>query len=194
MRTNVRTSHLPASSDTSVLLAALFSALALFFISGCGTTKAVKGSEGKATQDEIREFESTFQPSDYDPAKTLPADRHPRLVDTSSVVSADDLAIPANQETMQGFRVQVFSTTNIDVARARKAEFEAAFPDEWFYLEYEAPTYKLRAGNFKNRFEADRFARTLTDQGFPEAWAVPEKVFKAPGKRPPGEPEPGELR
>ncbi|MBP1691969.1 MAG: sporulation protein [Bacteroidetes bacterium] len=194
MRTFVFFHQLRGGTESGVLTAGLFSILALVLLSGCGSTKEVKGSESKATQDEIRQFESTFQPSDYDPAKAQPADRHPRLVDTSNVELADDLAVPANQETMQGFRVQVFSTTNIDVARVRKAEFEAAFPDEWFYVEYEAPTYKLRAGNFKNRFEADRFARTLTDQGFPEAWAVPEKVFKSPGKRPPVVQDPGELR
>jgi hypothetical protein len=85
---------------------------------------------------------------------------------------------------VQGFRVQVFSSTSIDAVRTKREEFESLFPEEWFYVEHHAPSYKLRAGNFLNRFEADRFARTLADQGYTEAWAVPEKVFKSPGKRP----------
>lgn len=157
--------------------------IALGLLSGCGTTSSTQES-GKATEEEIRSFESTFQPSDFDPMRERPVDRTPRQVDTVSVIEEDTPSAPPSMEMVQGFRVQVFSTTSIDAARAKRLEFEAEFPNEWFYLEYHAPTYKLRAGNFQTRFEAERFARLLTDQGHREAWTVPEKVFKSPGLRP----------
>jgi hypothetical protein len=156
--------------------------LAYSLLPGCGTTAETQES-GKATDEEIRNFESTFQPSDFDPMRERSTERIPRTVDTSSVPVADEPEAIASQEMVQGFRVQVFSSTSIDAVRTKREEFESLFPEEWFYVEHHAPSYKLRAGNFLNRFEADRFARTLADQGYTEAWAVPEKVFKSPGKR-----------
>jgi hypothetical protein len=152
-------------------------------IAGCGSTKeSGKESQG-ASEDAIRAFEAGFQPSDHDPLKPRMQDRVPRRNDSSATIAADDVLTPASTEMAQGFRVQVYSSTDIDAARGKKAEFEAAFPGEWLYLDYHAPSYKLRVGNFLTRFEAERFARTLTDQGYTEAWTVPEKVFTAPGKR-----------
>lgn len=161
----------------------LFTGIALGLLSGCATTSSTRESD-KATEEDIRTFESTFHPSDFDPMRERSVDRTPRKVDTTSVLEEDTPTALPSMEMVQGFRVQVFSTTSIDAARAKRLEFEAAFPDEWFYLEYHAPTYKLRAGNFQTRFEAERFARLLTDQGHQEAWTVPEKVFKSPGLRP----------
>jgi len=157
--------------------------MTIILASGCGSTSGTQTGDN-ATEDDIRNFESTFRPSDFDPPKERPTDRTPRRVDTNTVVAADTPTAPPSMEMVQGFRVQVFSTNSIDAARAKRMEFEAAFPEEWFYLEYHAPTYKLRAGNFQNKFEAERFARMLAEQGYQEAWAVPEKVFKSPGKRP----------
>jgi len=171
-----------------MLVGLVCSILTLGMLSGCGSSSATRGSD-KATEEEIRTFESNFQPSEYDPLKAQPADRDARRADTNSVIMADSPSSSASLEMVQGYRVQVFSTTSIDAARAKRDEFEGAFPEEWFYLEYHAPTYKLRAGNFQNRFEADRFARMLGDQGFREAWTVPEKVYKSPGNRPPVAPQ-----
>ncbi len=90
---------------------------------------------------------------------------------------------------VQGFRVQLFSTSEIDDANAKKAKAENSFPDEWFYVVYDQPTYKLRGGNFVNRTAADAFAKHLTGKGFPDAWTVPEKIVKNPRPRTQTHPE-----
>ncbi len=163
---------------------------AALLIAGCGTTKEATPDNRNAADEAVRRFEAGFQPSDHDPMKLRTQNRDQRHPDSSSVFADRDAQSAATSETVQGFRVQVYSSTEIDAARAKKTEFEAAFPDEWFYLQYQAPTYKLRAGNFLTRFEAERFARQLTDQGYREAWAVPETVFRSPGNRPPAPPPP----
>ncbi len=84
---------------------------------------------------------------------------------------------------VQGFRVQLFSTSQIDEVNAKKARAEAAFPEQWFYVVYEAPMYKLRGGNFVHRTEADSYAKYLTNKGFPDAWVVPEKILTNPQPR-----------
>lgn len=163
-------------------LAALLLAL---LVAGCSSTKEAAPSNRVKAEEEARSFESTFDPSDYDPLHIRLSERHPRLVDTANVEAAEELTSPTSQELVQGYRVQVYSSASIDEARAKKAEFETLFPKEWFYLQYDTPTYKLRAGNFQNRMEADRFARSLIEQGYANAWAVPQRVLKSPPPRPP---------
>lgn len=102
----------------------------------------------------------------------------------SKEVEKKEKVNPSNTPTIiQGYRVQLFSTSEIDDANAKKARAEAAFPDEWFYVVYDAPRYKLRGGNFVNRSSADAFAKHLTEKGFPDAWTVPEKILKNPQPR-----------
>ena len=103
--------------------------------------------------------------------------------ETSAVVLPLELAEPASLDMIQGYRVQVFSSTNIDEARAKKAQMDLLVQGEWFYLEYESPSYKVRAGNFATRFEADRFARMLSEQGYADCWAVPRRIYRQPPKK-----------
>ena len=161
-------------------------ACAVFLLSlfSCGTTKEGRWSEHEIA---LRGYESDFRPSDYDPdVRTLIKEER----DTVTHPPGDRTNPPPtlSTETVQGFRVQVFSTSDFSNARAKQAEAELVFPDEWVYLVYEPPTYKVRIGNFLVRFEADRFVALAADRGFPYAWIVPEKVFKAPP--PPPRPAP----
>ena len=168
--------------------------LAAALLGGCSSTQPSSAGHPAVTEDQTRAAENSFRPSDHDP---LPA--HGQRTATSP---ADSTQAPVQEESpntssgelVQGFRVQAFSSTNIDDARAKKQDLELLFPGEWFYLEYDSPSYKIRAGNFVNRFEADRFARAMIEKGLPDAWTVPEKVYAAIGRRPlpppPPAPEP----
>lgn len=113
---------------------------------------------------------------------------HP--VDTARAQNPGESPLPTAGEMVQGFRVQAFSTTNIDLASAKKADLEGMFPGEWFYMDYASPSYKIRAGNFLAKLDADRFARVMNDMGFADAWAVPERVYKSIGRRPTPPPPP----
>jgi hypothetical protein len=104
--------------------------------------------------------------------------------------TAGDSSTAISMELVQGFRVQVFSTLNIDLARMKKEEVELLMPEDWFYLEYDPPAYKIRGGNFTTRVDADRFARMLIEKGFADSWAVPQRVYKAPPRRIPPPPPP----
>lgn len=159
--------------------------LCALILAGCSSTKETAPKTDAGAGEEMRKFEESFNPSDHDPMRVRDTERHPRPVDTTSVPALEEATEAVSLEMVQGFRVQVFSSTSIDEARAKKEEFETLFPAEWFYLQYDTPTYKLRAGNFQNRFEAERFARELTGQGYRNAWTVPERVFKFPPKRTP---------
>ncbi len=155
-------------------------------IAGCSHTKDTQKSstEEPTFEEQIVKYEASFRPSDYDP---LPSGKGgaatPSTHDSGGVAAVQP---PSSEpEYVAGFRVQVFSSTSIDDARARKAELETLYPNEWVYLEYDPPAYKVRAGNFINRFEADRFTKVLIDQGYSDAWTVPARVIKNPPPPPP---------
>lgn len=147
------------------------------FLAGCASSRdAGKEEEGTSSAEEIKRFESDFRPSDYDsdPEKNTDAVTNPSGV--PDTVKPE----PVSSEQILGFRVQIVATTSIDEAKSQKLLAESLFPQEWFYLQYDPPTYKVRAGNFTTRFEAERFAKVITEKGFPGSWAVPERVFKSP--------------
>jgi hypothetical protein len=152
--------------------------LAAGFIAGCSGGQQAARDGSAESAEELHRYESDFRPSDHDPDRS-PAHGGAATNGSRPDTSAGyDPSLSADEEYVQGFRVQLFSTTSIDAAKAKRAEAESYFPGEWFYMQYDPPTYKLRAGNFRQRFEADRFARLAAEKGFTDAWTVPEKVFK----------------
>jgi hypothetical protein len=162
----------------------LFLGIAVVCIAGCGSTRETSTARTPSKEDDVRTFESSFRPSDHDPKTESTAGPILSTPETSAVALPLEPAETAPLDMIQGYRVQVFSSTSIDEARAKKAEMELLVPAEWFYLEYESPSYKIRAGNFATRFEADRFARELSEQGHADCWAVPQRIYKQPPKKP----------
>jgi hypothetical protein len=131
-------------------------------------------------------YEEDFQPADHDPdIYVLLGEQR----DSAQHQGNFQPSIAPTQpgDVVAGFRVQLFSSEEIDEARTKKAEAELLFPNEWIYLVYDPPTYKIRAGNFLTRFEADRFLKQAVERGYKNAWIVPEKVFKNPAVPQPNE-------
>ena len=82
--------------------------------------------------------------------------------------------------TIPGFRVQIGSTQNLSEAMDRRAKAENLLADYNIYLIYDSPYYKVRAGDFKGRYDASQAANFISGHGFPGAWVVPDNVFKNP--------------
>lgn len=79
-----------------------------------------------------------------------------------------------------GYRVHVFTEIgNEALAHAQevKAQFEKAFPDIPIYLTYVEPHFRLRAGDFRNRVEAEKYLRLIKPR-FKEAFVTQDKIFK----------------
>jgi hypothetical protein len=164
------------------------SLIAAALVCGCGATQEVtppRAEEREAT--DLRTAERDFRPSDYgrEAAGKSLWDSSGTGGGTGGTDSVEAGVTP--DELVQGFRVQVFSTSDIDIAKARMSDAELAFPAEWFYLSYDPPVYKIRAGNFLNRLDAERFMASAQERGFRGAWVVPEKVITNPPPPPPRE-------
>lgn len=69
------------------------------------------------------------------------------------------------------FRVQVFASNRIESIREQKKELEK-YTGEQIKIGYEAPYYKLYAGGYSNRQEAQVTLRKLKRAGYHDAWIV----------------------
>ena len=148
----------------------------------CGTGR--EPTRESTGQDPLARYESDFRPSDHDTLPAVPAPAGRSQTSPGSDNGGGPPPAGGEGDLVPGFRVQIFSTTDIDAAKAKKEEAESDFPTEWFYLQYDPPTYKIRGGNFIQRYEAERFIRLAVEKGFTDSWAVPEKVYRQPP--PPG--------
>lgn len=57
-------------------------------------------------------------------------------------------------KTTSGYRLQIMFNNNREEIYNAKAQLYKNFPQENCYVEYEQPYYKLRLGDYPNRFEA----------------------------------------
>ena len=160
---------------TIPLLIIAASALLLF---GCGTTKEISGEDLRHEYEvALRRFEADFQPADYAPTISSVREADPDTVgQLLNVLPNNRPAEPS--EVVLGYRVQVFSTADFTTAKSRQTDAQLLFPGDRVYLVYEPPTYKIRVGDFLARFDAEQFQREAAERGFPNAWVVPEKIFK----------------
>jgi hypothetical protein len=67
----------------------------------------------------------------------------------------------ASARSMKGYRLLVVNTNKRNEAIDAKTKIYTYFPDLKAYLVYQTPYFKLKAGNFKTREEADRYRKTM---------------------------------
>lgn len=65
------------------------------------------------------------------------------------------------RKTGKGFRLMIISTNSRDEALAAKSKVYTYFPELKAYLWHQSPYYKVKAGNFKDRKEAETFQKKL---------------------------------
>lgn len=68
----------------------------------------------------------------------------------------------ANARSMKGFRLLVVNTNKRDEAINAKAKVYTYFPELKAYLVYQTPYFKLKAGNFKTRAEAEKYRKDMS--------------------------------
>ncbi|RYY38797.1 MAG: SPOR domain-containing protein [Chitinophagaceae bacterium] len=67
----------------------------------------------------------------------------------------------ASSRTAQGYRLLVVNTSNRQEAIDAKSKVYTLYPELKAYLSYQSPYYKLKAGNFKTRTEAETYRKSL---------------------------------
>jgi len=85
------------------------------------------------------------------------------------------IVAPATTPQITGYRLQLFFDSNksaIDDARSR---FIAMFPKVDTYVEFTAPHYFLKVGDFRTQMEAEK-VKAEAEKSFPTSFVVREKV------------------
>ena len=78
--------------------------------------------------------------------------------------------------TTDGYRVQVLSTDDIEEANRVRNEIYEKTARKQVYVTFEPPFYKVKAGDFTSKSEADDFKFKLNQLGYTEAKVVQETV------------------
>lgn len=68
----------------------------------------------------------------------------------------------ASARSMRGYRLMVVNTNKRNEAIDAKAKIYTYFPELKAYLNYQSPYFKLKAGNFKTRDEAEKYRKMMT--------------------------------
>jgi hypothetical protein len=83
----------------------------------------------------------------------------------------DNKAIP-------GYRIQIFfdsGSNSSDRARQARDEFLLIYPDIPAYVNWKAPNYRVRVGDYKTRLEAEN-ALQLIIIDYPNAWVIKDEI------------------
>ncbi len=84
-------------------------------------------------------------------------------------------------QTMQGYRIQIYFGGVRQKASEVRLDFTNRFPDVPAYLSYQQPNFKVRVGDYRNRFEAQKFLKSIEGL-FPTCFIVPDEVKLPPLK------------
>ena len=74
-----------------------------------------------------------------------------------------------------GYRVQIYNGSNRAAAFNAQAKFNKEFPEMRTYIVYREPNFKVRAGDFRSRIEAERMKEQLKSW-FPIMFIISEKI------------------
>ncbi|MEZ4842579.1 MAG: SPOR domain-containing protein [Flavobacteriaceae bacterium] len=75
---------------------------------------------------------------------------------------------------VKGFKIQLFYGSEQGAYRIRD-EFSSLFPDTEVKIEFSRPDWKVKAGNYKTRLEADRALKEIKEE-FSNAIVLADKV------------------
>jgi cell division septation protein DedD len=156
-----------------VLLATLLQLL----LPACSSTETVV--EQPASKP-IREHEEDFDPVEY--RKPEPEAEEPQKSVAEPKRQPETVWVERTEKSM-GFRVQLYSTTNIDEAQLSLSQLRSRFDSleidpGRIDMGYDAPYYKIRAGDFLNKAKADELREQLREAGVLEAWVVRDMVIR----------------
>lgn len=86
------------------------------------------------------------------------------------------------RRTDKGYRLMIISTNNRDEALAAKTKVYTFFPELKAYLWYQSPYFRVKAGNFKDRKDAESYQQRMNTY-FPKGVFIMKDIIEVkPGK------------
>jgi len=94
----------------------------------------------------------------------------------------NDVTSRNSRRTDKGFRLMIISTTSREDAMAAKTKVYTYFPDLKAYLWYQSPYFRVKAGNFKDRKNAEAYQKRMNIY-FPRGVFIMKDIIEVkPGK------------
>ncbi|MBL7733345.1 MAG: SPOR domain-containing protein [Chitinophagaceae bacterium] len=81
------------------------------------------------------------------------------------------------RRTDKGYRLMIISTNSRDEAMAAKSKVYSYFPELKAYLWYQSPYFRVKAGNFKDREEAESYQRRMNTY-FPKGVFIMKDIIE----------------
>ena len=126
----------------------------------------------------LSEYESTFNPVDFDQEiESAKKAKHQEQKQQNPLIIPKDSLI-VQEEVVEGFRIQIFSSSNLDEISLMKNLALEKFVGDSIYVVYDAPVYKVRIGDFVNRYEANQRLPEFVEKGYRDAWVVPDRIVQ----------------
>ena len=132
----------------------------LFLLSCAGSKKETRGDTSSGTAVNMDE---SFDPlslddEDIEFKEETPSHRtYTKPIENLEVKETLEEELEVENVLVDGFRIQLLSTKNLENATRAKTIAAEKFSDMQvkFYLDFDSPYYKVRVGDFRTREEAD---------------------------------------
>ncbi|MDZ7291204.1 MAG: SPOR domain-containing protein [candidate division KSB1 bacterium] len=157
--------------------------LMLGLIVGCGSTKKATRAEKSTPVKETRQSQTAGQAvlnEDFDPMTLkapefrIPSRQVVQKKETLNLATPS-VAADTSWQTVPGYQVQLLQTEDAKLARETAREAIVTLVTE-VEITYEAPYYKVRAGRFTNRYDAEQLQNLATEKGYVNCWVVRTQV------------------
>jgi hypothetical protein len=177
-------------------LVLLVAATMLPFQPGCSSAKKSTQANKPGSENPPREPKESPSPAavmneDFDPmtlkAPEFRIERKPRpsfeissakggvqKIDTVAISTAV-APVDTSWQTVPGFQVQLLQTEDAKLGRAVVRDAILALNTDVEII-YEAPYYKVRAGRFTNRYDAEQLQNLASEKGYANCWVVRTQV------------------
>ena len=152
-------------------------------IAGCSPREVVREDEEDIFADELRDYEREFDPSKYNAPFVIQIEEDEEEETRIEPERIPETEEPETPEYIQGFRIQLYSTSDMEAAQDVHDFADSLFTDQWVYVVYEVPFYKVRLGDFETRPQANRILAHVIDAGFRDSWIVPDRVLQDPPEK-----------
>ena len=117
------------------------------------------------------------------PAPSVVVHKDPRVDILESKQSSINTATKkAASRTARGYRLLVINTNKRDEAIAAKTKVYQYYPELNAYLSYQTPYFKLKAGNFQTRSEAETYRKRMAPL-FPKGVYIINDTIEIKGEK-----------
>lgn len=164
--------------DSSLIVARLFTPVLLgFLLTGCGTGGQMlsDGQDGTKEKAPLAYYEATLRPSEFDEDVENIQKAHEQQGESPLIPDLPTDSTVVETVEVQGFRIQLFASANIDEAATTQRTARDQVGDS-VYVVYDPPVYKVRVGNYATRLEASQRLPRIVNLGYPDAWVVSDKI------------------